>query len=140
MSEDGEVTDPGVTFSDELLDFWRERRLCTVTTLRPDGSPHVVPMGVVVDAESGTAWAITSGRSWKVRNIRAAGPTGAPIAVCQVDGRRWSTVEGRAVVLDDPASVREAERRYAERYKVPRENPDRVALRIEITRLLGNVR
>lgn len=123
-----------------FLDFWRERHLCTVTTLRPDGSPHVVPMGVVLDAATGTAWAITSARSRKVRNIRAAGADGAAFAACQVDGRHWSTLEGRVVVLDDPASVREAERRYAERYKVPRPNPDRVALRVEVTRVLGNVR
>ena len=140
MLDHDEVTPRDLAFSDELVGFWRERRICTVTTLRPDGSPHVVPMGVVLDPGAGAAWAITSGTSWKVRNIRAAGPDGAPIAACQVDGRRWSTIEGRVVVLDDPESVREAERRYAERYKVPRENPERVALRVAITRLLGNVR
>ena len=120
-------------------DFWTERRLCTVTTLRPDGTPHVVPMGVVLDLDADRAWAITSGRSRKARNLRTA-TTGAPIAVCQVDGRHWSTVEGRAFVLDDPESVAEAERRYAARYKTPRVNPERVALRIEVTRVLGNLR
>jgi hypothetical protein len=74
-----------------------------------------------------------------VRNVAAAAG-GAAVAVCQVDGRRWSTLEGTARVLDGPAEVAEAERRYAERYKVPRENPERVALRITLTRLLGNVR
>ncbi|HEX2893862.1 MAG TPA: TIGR03618 family F420-dependent PPOX class oxidoreductase [Marmoricola sp.] len=126
--------------SAEFLDFWSERRLCTVTTLRPDGTPHVVPMGVVLEPGADAAWAITSGRSRKARNIRAAGPEGALIAVCQVDGRHWSTVEGRAIVLDDPDTVRAAEQRYAGRYKVPRVNPDRVALRISVTRVLGNVR
>jgi PPOX class probable F420-dependent enzyme len=121
-------------------DFWRERRLCTVTTLRPDGSPHVVPMGVVLDLDADVAWAITARGSRKARNIRAAGPDGAAFAACQVDGRTWSTIEGRAVVLDDPDSVREAERRYAERYRVPRENPDRVAVRVTLTRVLGSVR
>jgi PPOX class probable F420-dependent enzyme len=121
-------------------DFWRERRLCTVTTLRPDGSPHVVPMGVVLDLDAGVAWAITSRTSRKARNIAAAGPEGAPFAACQVDGRTWSTVEGRAVVLDDPDSVGEAERRYADRYRAPRANPDRVAVRVSVTRVLGNVR
>jgi PPOX class probable F420-dependent enzyme len=125
--------------SAEFTDFWRERRLCTVTTLRPDGSPHVVPMGVVLDIEAGVAWAITSGRSRKAANIRAGGAEGALFAACQVDGRHWSTVEGRAVLLDDAESVREAERRYAQRYKVPRENPDRVAVRVTLTRVLGNV-
>lgn len=118
--------------------FWSDRRLCTVTTLRPDGTPHVVPMGVVLDLDADVAWAITSRGSRKARNIRAAGPDGALFAACQVDGRTWSTVEGRAVVLDDPESVSEAERRYAERYKVPRENPDRVAVRVTVTRVLGN--
>ena len=124
-------------FTEELVAFWRERHLCTVTTLRRDGSPHVVPMGVVLDPGTGTAWAITSGASQKAANLRAGGGEGR-VAVCCVDGRRWSTLEGRAEVLDDPASVAQAERRYAERYKVPRENPRRVALRIEVTRVLGN--
>jgi F420H(2)-dependent biliverdin reductase len=126
--------------SADFADFWRERRLCTVTTLRPDGSPHVVPMGVVLDLDADLAWAITSGHSRKTMNIRSAGPDGALLAACQVEGRYWSTIEGRAVVLDDPESIREAERRYAERYKVPRPNPDRVAVRISVTRVLGNVR
>ena len=43
-------------------------------------------------------------------------------------------------MLEDADSVREAERRYAERYKVPRENPERVALRVDVTRVIGNVR
>ena len=126
--------------SPEFLEFWRERRLCTVTTLRTNGTPHVVPMGVALDAEAGRAWAITSGSSQKARNIAAAGPEGALIAVCQVDGARWSTIEGRVTASNDPAVVAEAERRYAERYKQPRENVVRVGLRIEITRVLGNVR
>ena len=94
-----------LSFSDDLVGFWAERHLCTVTTLRPDGTPHVVPMGVVLDAEGGAAWAITSRHSRKVRNIEAAGEEGALAAVCQVDGRRWSTLEGRVRVRageDDP--------------------------------------
>ena len=119
------------------LAFWRERHLCTVTTLRRDGSPHVVPMGIVVDVETDTAWGITSRTSQKVANHRSgADPR---VAVCPVDGRRWSTIEGLAEVRDDQAAVAEAVRRYAERYRQPRENPDRVALRIAITHVIGNV-
>ena len=121
--------------TDELVAFWRERHLCTVTTLRADGSPHVIPMGVVLDPEARVAWAITSVGSQKVANLRRR----PEIAVCQVDGRRWSTLEGTASVHDDPASVAEAVRRYAERYRQPRENPDRVALRIRLTSVIGNV-
>ena len=60
------------------------------------------------------------------------------MAVCQVEGRRWVTLEGTAVVRDDPASVADAERRYAERYRQPRENPARVVIEIAVDRILGN--
>ena len=124
------------------LKFWRERHLCTVTTLRSDGSPHVIPMGVVLDLEApdqgwGVAWAITSSTSQKVANLRRGGDP--RLAVCQVDGGRWSTLEGTAEVLDDPDSVAEAVRRYAERYRQPQEKTDRVALRITLTSAIGNV-
>jgi PPOX class probable F420-dependent enzyme len=119
----------------EHLEFWREKHHCTVTSLRADGSPHVVPMGIVVDPASGFAWGITSGRSQKAANLRRD----PRVAVCQVDRGRWSTVEGTAVVLEDPESVAEAVRRYAERYRQPRENPERVAVRITLTRVIGNV-
>lgn len=126
-----------VAFTEAALEFWRERHLCTVTTLRGDGSPHVVPMGIVVDAENARAWGITSRHSQKAVNLRR-GPD-RRIAVCQVDGRRWSTLEGIAEVCEDEPSVAEAVRRYAQRYRQPRENPARVAIRIDLTRLLGNL-
>ncbi len=102
-------------------------------------------MGVVVDVDGATksehewgiAWAITSRTSQKVANLRA--DVHQRVAVCQVDGRRWSTIEGTAEVRDDPESVAEAVRRYAERYRQPRENPARVAIRITITSAIGNV-
>ena len=34
-----------------LLGFWTQRHLCTLTTLRADGRPHVVPVGVTVDVD-----------------------------------------------------------------------------------------
>jgi PPOX class probable F420-dependent enzyme len=119
----------------EHLAFWRERHHCTVTSLKADGSPHVVPMGIVVDPDTGLAWGITSGRSQKVANLRRD----PRVAVCQVDRGRWSTLEGTAEVLEEPASVAEAVRRYAERYRQPRENPQRVAVRITLARVIGNV-
>lgn len=126
------------TLTGEHLDFWRERHLCTVTTLGADGSPHVTPMGVVVDLddpERPRAWAVTSTGSQKAVNLRRD----PRVAVCQVDGRRWSTLHATVEVLDDPASVAEAEARYAARYRQPRENPLRVALRMSITKVVGNV-
>ncbi|GGS56744.1 TIGR03618 family F420-dependent PPOX class oxidoreductase [Streptomyces griseoviridis] len=119
------------------LGFWRERHLCTLTTLRPDGTPHVVPVGATYDPDAGVVRVITDRASAKARYVRAAGETGARAAVCQVDGRRWSTLEGRAVVREAPEEVAEAERRYAERYKPPRPNPTRVVIEIAVDRALG---
>ena len=122
----------------EFLRFWTERRLASLSTVRPDGTVHVVPVGVTLDAEAGLARVITSAESYKARLVLAAGAAGVPVAVCQVDGRHWSTLEGRAVVRSDAESVAEAERRYAERYRTPRPNPRRVVLEIAVSRVLGS--
>jgi len=132
----GHGIDPGDA---RLGEFLAERHLCTLTTLRADGTPHVVPVGATFDAATGTARVITSGTSRKAAHVRAAGPAGAPVAVCQVDGRRWVTIEGRAIVRDDPGAVADAERRYADRYRQPRPNPARVVIEIRVTRILGHV-
>ena len=121
--------------SPDLLTFLTERHLATLTTLRPDGSPHVVPVGVTYDPQTRTARVITSGGSAKARHVRAGS---GRVAVCQVDGRRWVTLEGTAVVRDDAASVRDAEQRYALRYRQPRVNPARVVIQISVDRILGN--
>ncbi|GAB3660568.1 PPOX class F420-dependent oxidoreductase [Actinocorallia lasiicapitis] len=123
--------------SAELAGFWRERHLCTITTLRADGTPHVVPVGVTYDPETGIARVICDGKSQKAKH--AARP-GAYAAVCQVDGARWSTLEGTATVTSDPAAVADAVRRYAARYREPRVNPDRVVIEIQVARKLGTVR
>jgi PPOX class probable F420-dependent enzyme len=121
----------------ELVAFWTERHLCTLTTLRADGTPHVVPVGATLDPQAGLVRVIASRTSAKVRHVAAAGPQGAPVAICQVDGRRWSTVEGTAVVRDDREAVTEAERRYEARYRKPRPNPERVVIEVRVTRRLG---
>ncbi|HEY0507323.1 MAG TPA: TIGR03618 family F420-dependent PPOX class oxidoreductase [Blastococcus sp.] len=120
--------------ADALL-FLAERHLATLTTLRADGTPHVVPVGVTYDAATGTARVITSETSAKARHIREGRTR---VAVCQVDGRRWLTLEGAATVRDDEAAVTDAVERYAARYRRPRENPARVVIEISIDRILGN--
>jgi PPOX class probable F420-dependent enzyme len=128
------ATDPAA-LGPGALAFLTERHLATLTTLRADGSPHVVPVGVTYDAASRTARVITSGSSAKARHVRAGRTR---VAVCQVDGRRWLTLEGTAVVRDDAASVTDAAARYAQRYRRPRENPARVVVEISVDRVLGN--
>lgn len=115
------------------LEFLRERHLATLATLRRDGSPHVVPVGFTWDDESRVARVITSGDSRKARHLLDGGRG----ALCQVDGWRWLTLEGPGRVLVDPRAVQDAERRYAERYRVPRANPARVVLEIAVDRVLG---
>lgn len=115
--------------------FLAESHLATLTTLRPDGTPHVVPVGFTYDQDAQLVRIITFSHSRKVRNLRTAGEGRA--VVSQVDGGRWLTLEGMGTVTDDPARVEEAARRYAERYRTPGENPERVAIEIQVDRVLG---
>ena len=113
--------------------FMSERHLATFTTLRRDGSPHVVPVGFTWDADALVARVISSRGSAKVGQARA----GRRAALSQVDGRRWITLEGTTRVLEDAAAVRDAEQRYAVRYRVPRPNPQRVVVVLDVDRVLG---
>lgn len=119
-------------FPSLLLNFWTERHLCTLASVRADGRPHLVPVGVALDLDEQCAWVITNKQSHKVTHIAADGR----IAASQVSGRHWSTIEGTAQVLTDEISVARAVDRYSARYREPRPNPSRVALRIEIDRFL----
>lgn len=120
---------------EDAVTFLTERHLATMTTLRPDGSPHVVAIAFTFDAAAGVARVISSGTSRKVRNLAGGGP----VVLCQVEGRRWLSLEGRGVVDGDPQVVADAEARYAVRYRQPRENPARVAVLVEVTRVTGNL-
>lgn len=119
-------------------DFLVERHLATLTTLRADHSPHVVAVGFTWDTDDTLVRIITSDGSQKVRNADRAAATGGRAAVCQVDGRRWLTLEGAVAVRRDPADVARAVRLYADRYRQPRENPTRVVVEIAVDRVLGS--
>ncbi|MEC3982367.1 TIGR03618 family F420-dependent PPOX class oxidoreductase [Amycolatopsis sp. H20-H5] len=121
-----------------FTEFWTERHLASLTTVRPDGTPHVVAVGVTVDFAAGLARVITFRSSHKAKLVKAAGPEGIAVAVCQLDGPKWSTLEGRAVLREDPDSVLDAENRYAARYRQPKPNPERVVVEITVNRVLGN--
>jgi PPOX class probable F420-dependent enzyme len=118
----------------EVIQFLTERHLATLTTLRADGSPHVVPVGFTYEPEARLARVITSGDSVKARN---AGRPGAVAALCQVERARWLTLSGPIRVDRDPEAVADAVRRYAARYRQPRVNPKRVVLVMDVTRMLG---
>ncbi|PTR27534.1 PPOX class probable F420-dependent enzyme [Rhodococcus sp. OK519] len=120
--------------TDEAVSFLTERHLATLTTLRKDGTPHVVAVGFTWDPERRIARIITNDASQKARNADRGGYA----AVSQVDGGRWLTLEGPARVMSDSASVAEGVDRYAARYRTPRENPTRVVIEISVERVMGS--
>ena len=119
--------------SPEVLAFVRERHLATLTTLRADGSPHVVHVGFTLDETRGVVRVITWATSVKTGHARRGGRA----AVSQVDGGRWLTFEGTVSVTDEPGAVARAVAAYAERYRQPKERPDRVVIEIRVDRVLG---
>jgi PPOX class probable F420-dependent enzyme len=123
------------SLSPEITAFVTERHLASLTTMRPDGTPHVVAVGFTWDADERIVRVITWGASRKARNVAAT--PGSAAAVCQVDGGRWLTLEGRATVTSDPERVAIAVARYAERYREPKERSDRVVIEIAVDRILG---
>ena len=120
--------------------FVTERHLATLTTLRADGSPHVVPVAFTWDADAGVVRITTNRSSVKARNARRAGVGGGrPRAVvCQVDGGRWITLEGTIEVVEDEAEVADAVARYARRYRQLDPNPKRVVLRLTPDKVMAS--
>ncbi|MEU9125905.1 TIGR03618 family F420-dependent PPOX class oxidoreductase [Streptomyces sp. NPDC048506] len=117
--------------------FLTRPRTATLTTLRPDGTPHVTPVRFTFDAASVLARVTTRAGTRKARNVAAGGPA-ARVALCEADGFRWVTLEGRAAVTDDPERLAEAVRRYTARYCTPPPNPlDLVVIEIVVDRVLS---
>jgi F420H(2)-dependent biliverdin reductase len=119
----------------EVIDFLRERHLASLTTLRSDGSPHVVPIGFSYDSDARLVRIITFAPSAKARNAARGGRA----AVCQVDGGRWLTLEGRIRLVTDAEQIALAVDGYASRYRQPGERASRVALEIAVDRIMGRV-
>ena len=117
-----------------VLTFLTERHLATLTNVRANGTPHVVPVGFTYEPATRLARVITSGTSVKARLADRPGAVGA---LCQVDRARWLTLSGRLHLERDADVVADAERRYAERYRTPRVNPERVVLVMQVDRVLG---
>jgi F420H(2)-dependent biliverdin reductase len=120
--------------TNDALAFLTERHLAMLTTLRTDNSPHVVAVGFTFDPKTHIARVITTGGSQKAVNAERGGVA----VLSQVDGARWLSLEGRASVNRDVDAVRDAELRYAQRYRTPRVNPRRVVIEVEIERVLGS--
>jgi len=120
--------------------FVIERHLATLTTMRPDGTPHVTPVAFTWDDSEGCARITTRDGATKVRNIEHADAGGHPArgALCQVAGGRWLTLEGVLTVSRDPAAIADAERRHAVRYPPLEREPRRVLIRLQVDSVLGS--
>jgi PPOX class probable F420-dependent enzyme len=123
--------------SDETLAFLNEYHLATLTTLRVDGSPHVVAVGFSYDVAARRARVITWASSQKAKNAGRMEAAGLRAAVSQVDGGRWLTLEGPVRLVTDADGVRAGVEGYAARYRDPKERDDRVVIEIEVDRILG---
>ena len=117
----------------EELEFLAERHLATLTTLRENGTPHVVAMAFGYDEGSGRVLMITRSGSVKVRNIDATGYA----VVSQLDGPRWLSLEGPARILREPGEIAQAVAAFERRYRPASRRDDRVGIEIDVTRIIG---
>jgi len=115
------------------LEFMRENYLATLTTLRPDGSPHVVPVGFTFDIESNIVRVITFAKSMKARHAAQGGRA----VVSQVDRGRWITLEGTVRLRTEADIVAQAVKAYANRYRQPKIREDRVVIEITVDKVMG---
>lgn len=124
---------PAPLITEGMLAFLSEYHLASLTTLRSDGSPHVVPVGFSYDPEMNVVRIITFPSSVKYKNALRGGRA----VVSQVDGGRWLSLEGTVSGTSDPTRVAAAVAGYASRYRDPKERENRVAIEIAVDRVLG---
>ena len=92
------LTNSTTRLTDEAFSFLTERHLAMLTTLRADGSPHVVAVGFTFDPKTHIARVITNDGSQKAVNAERE-QRRRPVT-----GRRRAVafLEGRASVNRDP--------------------------------------
>lgn len=115
------------------VEFVRENFLATLTTLRADGSPHVVPVGFTYDQEENLVRVITFAKSMKARHAALGGRA----VVSQVDRGRWITIEGTVRLRTETDVIAKAVEAYAGRYRQPKVREDRVVIEIVIDKVMG---
>lgn len=119
-------------------------RTAKLATVRPDGRPHVAPIWIDLD-DDGTLVFMTGADTAKGRAIRRD----PRVALCVDDERppfSFVTIEGTAVVSEDPEEMLRWSIRIAGRYMGPelaeafgRRNavPGEVLVRVTPSRMLG---
>jgi len=127
------MTSDSLQLSSSQLEFMRENHLATLTTLRADGSPHVVPVGFTFDIDNNIVRVITFAKSMKARHAAQGGRA----VVSQVDRGRWITLEGNVQLRTEPEIVAKAVEAYAGRYRQPKVREDRVVIEITCDKVMG---
>ena len=118
--------------TDAGLQFVADRHLAMLSTMATDGAIHSIAVGFTL--HDGVARIITSDGTQKVRNIERDGRA----TVGQVDGARWISFVGNAVIERGRDEITLAENLYGARYRQPQPNPKRVVIRIDVDRVLGS--
>jgi len=107
--------------TDDALAFLSERHLAMLTTLRADNSPHVVAVGFTFDPRR-----ISRGSNHQRRLPEGRQRRTVPGWRYSARSTALGAVAGGPVkVSSDADAVRDAELRYAQRYRTPRPNPRR---------------
>lgn len=103
---------------EEVAGFVERSRTATMATIGPTGVPHLVAMWyAVID---GTIWFETKAKSQKVRNLRRDDRITAMIEDgLTYDTLRGVSIEGRAVVVEDPDDIWAVGVNVWERYNGP---------------------
>lgn len=126
-----DVHEPG----DGVTAFLQEYHLASLSLITTHDDLHVTPVGFTYEPASAIARVITWAGSRKARHFAEGGELRATL--CSVDGGRWLALEGLAHMTDEPDAVAEGVRRYAERYRQPKDRDDRVVIELSVTKILG---
>ena len=120
---------------DDVLAFLGEYHLASLTIVKENGEPHVTAVGFTYEPERRLARVITWADSWKAKHVARMGTANA--AICTVDGGRWLTFSGTASLAQTPEAIAEGVRRYAARYRPPKERDDRVVIELSVDKIVG---
>ena len=82
----------------EITDFFSEIGVANLCTVRPDGRPHVAPVGYIV--EDGIAFVMAPANTVKFRNLRQNPKVALSIATVQPPNR-YVVLEGEGRATED---------------------------------------
>jgi PPOX class probable F420-dependent enzyme len=130
---------------DEARERFVAERVARLATVRPDGSPHLVP--VVFVAEDDRVWLIVDEKPKSSRELRRlTNVEREPRVSLLADGyddRAWGLLwwvraDGTASVVRDPDAIARAADRFGEKYPQHRKDPPKgPAIVVDVSRWTG---